>query len=93
MDKRDNKRPYVCGPLTELSEAHQERVKKFYSHIADACREVTGVRAFVPHENYDPIKHAKYTPMQVDKAERYQVCECTSCLIVVTIAPSWGGWY
>jgi len=27
----------------------------------------------------------------VDKAERRQVCELTSLLIVVAIAPSWGG--
>jgi len=82
---------YVCGPLTELPPGKQETTKRFYERIADLCKEVTGVRAFVPHEHYDPVKHASYTPPQVDAAERRQVCEHTSCLIVVPVAPSWGG--
>ena len=88
---QDRKSVYVCGPLTELPAEQQERVKRFYERIADLCEEVLGVRAFVPHEHYDPVKHADYEPPQVDQAERRQVCECTSCLVVVTVAPSWGG--
>ncbi|SRR5258706_6380668 len=83
--------PYVCGPLTELSSDEQKSVKDFYQHIADVCEKTIGARAFVPHEHYDPIKHASYTPQDVDKAERHQVCNLTSVLIVVAIAPSWGG--
>ena len=45
--------------------------------------EVTGVRAFVPHEHYDPIKHANYTPADVDAAERKQVCEGSSIPVVL----------
>ena len=86
-----NKIPYVCGPLTELSSSEQQSVKKFYEHIADVCEKVIGVRAFVPHEHYDPIKHAAFTPRDVDKAERNQVCNLTSLLVVAAIAPSWGG--
>ncbi len=59
--------------------------------IADGYEKIMGTRAFVPHEHYDPIKHAQYTPEQVDEAERYQVCKCTSVLIAVPIAGSWGG--
>jgi hypothetical protein len=81
----------VCGPLTELSSDEQKSVKLFYQHIADTCEKIIGIRAFVPHEHYDPIKHAKYTPQDVDKAERHQVCDLTSLLIVVAVAPSWGG--
>lgn len=91
MSANNRKTPYICGPLTELSSGEQESVKLFFQQIADACEKATGVRAFVPHEHYDPIKHAKYTPQDVDKAERHQVCDLTSLLIVVAIAPSWGG--
>lgn len=82
---------YICGPLTELSIDDQLRAKAFYVKIANLCEIVTGVRAFVPHEHYDPIVHAKYSPTEVDRAERKQVCEATSLLIVVALAPSWGG--
>ncbi|MBI3385568.1 hypothetical protein HY031_00620 [Candidatus Gottesmanbacteria bacterium] len=85
------KTPYICGPLTELSSEEQKSVKLFYKRIADACEKTIGVRGFVPHEHYDPIKHANYTPQDVDKAERHQVCDLTSLLIVVAVAPSWGG--
>lgn len=49
------------------------------------------MRAFVPHEHYDPVKHAHFTPKEVDANERHQVCKLTSVLIVVAVAPSWGG--
>jgi len=83
--------PYVCGPLTELPAEIQQQTKELYCKIADVCESSLGVRAFVPHEHYDPIKHADFTPWQVDAAERYQVSEKTSVLIVMAIAPSWGG--
>lgn len=87
----DEKSVYVCGPLTELGPGIQASVKRFYERIADVCQRVTGIRAFVPHEHYDPKRHAHFTPAQVDEAERRQVCEKTSCLIVVATSPSWGG--
>ena len=83
--------PYICGPLTELSPEIQDETKLFYQKIADLCKEVFGYRAFVPHEQYDPLKHAFWTPQQVDIFERKQMCDLTSLLIVVAIAPSWGG--
>lgn len=86
-----SKVPYICGPLTELPIETHEEVKELYGDIADVCREVLGIRAFVPHEHFDPIKHRDFTPADVDKAEREQVCDKTSVLIVVAIAPSWGG--
>ena len=82
---------YICGPLTELPLGEQRGVKTFYETIADVFEEITGVRAFVPHEHYDPVKNTNFTPAQVDAAERAQVCEMTSILVVVAIAPSWGG--
>ena len=82
---------YVCGPLTELSPEKQGQAKKFYEDIADLCEKITGTRAFVPHEHYDPVKHANFTPSEVDAAEREQVSKRTSLLIVVAISPSWGG--
>lgn len=87
----ERKSVYICGPLTELLPEEQQRVKNFYVKLADACEKITGVRAFVPHEHYDPIKQANYTPQQVDQGERTQVCEKTSLVAVVAIAPSWGG--
>jgi hypothetical protein len=90
-NNHDGKPAYVCGPLTELAPNVQAEVKTFYSAIADACEEDMHVRAFVPHEHFDPEKHAHFTPLEVDKAERDQVCNKTSFLIVVAIAPSWGG--
>jgi len=83
--------PYICGPLTELPPDQQEAVKGFYARLADLCQEVLGARAFVPHEHFDPIKHADIPSRQVDAGERRQVCELCSLLIVVAIAPSWGG--
>ncbi|MCL4364584.1 hypothetical protein M1328_05100 [Patescibacteria group bacterium] len=85
------KTPYLCGPLTELLPEEQEKTKLFYGQIADVCGKVLGQRAFVPHEHYDPIKNASYTPQEVDQAERHQLCDLTSLLIAVAIKPSWGG--
>ncbi|MBI1866182.1 MAG: hypothetical protein HY005_00355 [Candidatus Staskawiczbacteria bacterium] len=85
------KTAYVCGPLTELSPETAQEAKSFYERIGDVCQEITGIRAFVPHEHYDPLKHPDFTPQQVDEAERDQVCNKTSVLIVAPIAPSWGG--
>lgn len=82
--------PYICGPLTELTPEEQVLVKDTYVALADVTAEF-GPRAFVPHEHYDPVKHANYTPADVDDAERRQVCELTSLLVVVAVAPSWGG--
>jgi hypothetical protein len=82
---------YICGPLTELSCNEQKQIKRLYSRLADVCELISGARAFVPHEHFDPIKHSQYTPAEVDSAERYQIHEHTCILIVVAIAPSWGG--
>jgi len=89
--KKRSKAAYVCGPLTELPAERQKSVKRFYERIADLCERTLGVRAFVPHEHYDPVKHASFTPRQIDEAERRQVCENSSYLIVAALAPSWGG--
>ncbi len=83
--------PYICGPLTELSEEEQELVKALYVKIANLFKEMIGVRAWVPHEHFDPDKHPNFTPRQVDEAERNIVCNKTSLLVVVAVAPSWGG--
>jgi hypothetical protein len=85
------KSAYICGPLTELPHEQQAEIKFFYEKIADLFQKATGVRAFVPHEHYDPVKNADFTPKQVDAAERKQVCENSSLLVVVAVAPSWGG--
>jgi len=91
MSEANGKVPYVCGPLTELPVEGQRAVKELYCKIADVCQSSLGVRAFVPHEHYDPVANADFTPWQVDEAERRQVCERTSVLIVIALAPSWGG--
>lgn len=91
-DGNDNrKRPYICSALSELSAEEGQMIRSLNERLADICLEVLGIRAFVPHEHYDPIIHASYTPPDVDKAERRQVCELCSLLIVVAYAPSWGG--
>lgn len=83
---------YVCGPLTELPPDVQAKAKLFYERIADVCHSALGVRAFVPHEHYDPIKHANFSPGEVYAAERRQIKENTGVLIVVaSFGPSWGG--
>ncbi len=82
---------YVCGPLTDLAPEQQGIVKTFYEAIGDVCTRVTGVEAFVPHKHFDPVKHVSFTPAEVDAAEREQVCNWTSALVVVPVAPSWGG--
>jgi len=91
MTKQKEKTAYVCGPLTELPVDEQDLVKSFYRRVADVCESELGKRAFVPHEHYDPKENVAATPTDVDRAERKQVCKMTSILIVVAIAPSWGG--
>jgi len=59
--------------------------------IGDLFKQLIGVRAFVPHEHFDPVKQSQFSPREVDKAEREQVSCKTSLLIIVVIAPSWGG--
>ena len=86
----NQKTVYVCGALTEVPAEQKEEVKKFYEKIADLCEKTTGIRAFVPHEHYDPIVHANWTPAQVDESERRQVCDLSSCIVAVTLFPSWG---
>lgn len=90
MTLLEQKTGYVCGPLTELPHRQREGAKRFYEQIADVFQKVTGQRAFVPHEHYDPIKHASFTPRQVDASERKQVCKYTWCLVAVPLAGSWG---
>lgn len=87
----DEKTAYICGPLTELSTHEKIRAKELYERIAGIYQDVTGVRAFVPHEHCDPVEHATLTPSEVDAVERRQVCELTTILVVVALAPSWGG--
>ena len=81
------KSAYICGPLTELPLANQANVKAFYSAIGDLFQAATGIRAFVPHEHYDPIAHAHFMPDAVDGFERLQVCENTSLLVAIAIGP------
>jgi hypothetical protein len=85
------KSAYICGPLTELNFELQYAIKSFYAKIADVFDEFVNIRAFFPHEHYDPQKHAHFTPRQVDEAERDQICNKTSLLVVVALEPSWGG--
>lgn len=85
------KTAYICGPLTELKSDQREAVKKFYERLADVYESITGIRAFVPHEHYDPVMHAQFTPQEIDLAERWQVMMKTSLLIAVAIEPTWGG--
>lgn len=86
------KSAYVCGPLTELPTDLQPIAKEFYSKVAAVCERRLKKRGFVPHEHYDPVLHANFTPQQVYLAERAQVCDRTSLLIIVTgFGPSWGG--
>jgi len=74
-----------------LPQEAQEPIKLIYSLIGDLCQQALGIRGFVPHEHNDPVRHAKRTPKQVDRQERCQVTTSSSCLILLTIAPSWGG--
>ena len=96
-DKKDNKKiggekvAYICGPLTDLSAEERSEIRNFYDKIADVCEEATGLRAFAPHENYDSPENQTFSPQDIDDAERNQVCNKTSILIAVYIAPSWGG--
>ncbi|MEK7681025.1 MAG: hypothetical protein AAB348_03200 [Patescibacteria group bacterium] len=83
--------PYICYALTELRPEKRDAAKAFYVRVAETCEKVLGIRGFVPHEHYDPVAHANFTPHEVDEAERRQVCERTSVVIVVALAPSWGG--
>jgi len=86
----DQKAPYICGPLTELDPEYRDQVKEFYVQLGDTCTEVMGVRGFVPHEHYDPIKNAEAKNTVVYAAEREIVTQKTSLLIVYAIEPSWG---
>ena len=82
---------YVCGPLTGLGEEEGGRLRSLYVVFADLCEELLGVRAFVPHEHYDPIANPDATPKEIDLAERQQVTERSWCLVTVADEASWGG--
>ncbi|MFZ6015835.1 MAG: hypothetical protein ACOYUZ_05820 [Patescibacteria group bacterium] len=86
----EQKVPYICGPLTELDPEHRDWVKEFYVQLGDACLESIGVRGFVPHLVYDPIKNADAKDTEVYAAEHEIVTRKTSILIVYAIEPSWG---
>lgn len=66
-------------------------MRAFYTALADRLEVVLGSRPFVPHEHYDPLVHCNFLPTEVDAAERDQVCNKSGFLVVVTVAPSWGG--
>ena len=85
------KTPYLCSSLTELSLNLQDEVKEFLSAIGDGCKAVLGVRAFVPHEHYDPVKYPHFKDTDVFDAESTQISERTSLVVVVYLEPSWGG--
>ncbi len=91
MTNSMTKAAYICGPLTELPIDEQVQVKLLYEQVGAACEEVLGVPSFVPHQHYDPIRNASATPGEVDSSERKQVCTLTSVLVVLPVAPSWGG--
>lgn len=83
---------FVSGPLTDLPNDDHEIVRRFYSKIGDACEEILGIRAFVPHERYDPRAGDRMTPREVDRVLRERINRrATSILIVAAVAPSWGG--
>jgi hypothetical protein len=86
----NQKAPYICGALTELDPGHRDQVKEFYVKLGDICQETIGIRGFVPHEHYDPIKNADAKDTTVYSAEYRIVTEETSVLIVYAIEPSWG---
>lgn len=80
--------PYICGPIRELSVEERPQILKFYERIADAFK---GMTPFVPHQRFDPDNYVDFTPHDIDGVERDQVCNKTSLLVVVAVAPSWGG--
>lgn len=82
---------YICSALTELPEWARGEAKRFYSALADEIGEELGTRPWVPHEHFDPVAHAHFTPEDVKRAEKEIVCEQTDFLFLVAIEPSWGG--
>ena len=89
--KQQDKVPYICGPLTELSKELGDQARDIYLAIAEITRVVLDKRAFVPHEHYDPLVNINASPQEVYKTESDRIKHQTSLLIVVAIAPSWGG--
>jgi hypothetical protein len=87
----NEKSVYISGPLTGLPQKQQKCIRDFYERIAGLVERISGVRAFIPHEYFDPVHQPDATPEEVNRAERQQICERTSLLLVVAVAPSWGG--
>ncbi len=88
---KPDKPGYICSALTELPEETRDAAKAFYSKIADGLGEVLDHRPWVPHEHFDPIAHADFTPEEVKSKEKKLVCEESGFLLVIALAPSWGG--
>jgi len=65
--------------------------RALYTRIADICGEELGERGYCPHEHSDPHAHETLTPAEVYAIDARQVGEFCNLLIVVAIAPSWGG--
>jgi len=85
----NEKIPYICGPIRELDEQSRKEVFNFYEKIAEMCKDTLNVMPFVPHLHFNP--NNDFSPQEIDKVERDRVCNKTSVLIVVAVAPSWGG--
>lgn len=84
--------PYICGALTKFpSEIDPQEVKNLYSRFGDVFQRLIGVRAFVPHEHYDPIKFPHFEDTEITDAELGQIIHRTSILVVVNVAPTTGG--
>ncbi len=84
------KRPYICGPLTDLPVNLQAGVKQLYQNLAEVCQEELGVRGYVPHEHTDPIMHASISAAEVHDRDKQIVCNNSDYIIAVPLFPSTG---
>lgn len=79
---------YVSGALSDVPETIRQQYLGFYEAIGRLI-ESTGLSAYLPHKNTDPVKHKDVTPKQVDQIDRTAVM---SSMLVVAVAdnPSLG---
>ncbi len=88
---KNRRRPYICGPWTELDYQARDGAKTFYSKLTEICEEVLQTRGFVPHEEYDPVKMANLSLKTIFHNQREIIIGQTSVLIVCSLEPAWSG--
>ena len=89
--EKNEKRPYICGPWTELDRNMRDQIKAFYLKLAEICQEILQIRGRTPCEMYDTVKMNNSNLKTLFYDQREIVTTKTSVLIVCVLEQIWSG--